>query len=134
MRILFFSKTTEWKLRCFEVLKFLQYIDTSSCDFHYKKNLKGRYRTVLSTKFTRTSSKRIFFPYHSNGDFTYYLPVAVLAPLLLFSELLLKMLSRVAMKALCQQQQGRVVVSLVRPCSSAVAAPGQRDLVNYPRR
>jgi hypothetical protein len=53
--------------------------------------------------------------------------------LYLFSELL-KMLSRVAMKALCQQQQGRVVVSLVRPCSSAVAAPGQRDLVNYPRR
>jgi hypothetical protein len=53
--------------------------------------------------------------------------------LLLFAELV-KMLSRVAMKALCQQQAGRVVVSLVRPCSSAVAAPGQRDLVNYPRR
>jgi len=36
------------------------------------------------------------------------------------------------MNALCQQQS-RVVVNLVRPCS-AVAASGQRDLVNFPRR
>jgi hypothetical protein len=62
----------------------------------------------------------------------YCICLTVLAPLYLFSELV-KMLSRVAMKALCQQQQGRVIVSLVRSCS-AVAAPGQRDLVNYPRR
>ncbi len=73
------------------------------------------------------------FPFDLDAPRNYYLPVTVHAPLLLFSELV-KMLSRVAMKALCQQQQGRVVVSLVRPCSSAVAAPGQRDLVNYPRR
>ncbi len=90
---------------------------------------------MLSTRYPRTSSKGNLD--HSDvclGFFLLlYLPFTVLAPLLLFSELL-KMLSRVAMKALCQQQAGRVVVSLVRPCSSAVAAPGQRDLVNYPRR
>jgi hypothetical protein len=127
-----FFNATNRKLLCIEektVLTIHRHLKLA-CDFHYKKTQKGG--SILSSRYPRTSSKRIFFPYHSNGDFTYYLPVTVLATLLLFSELL-KMLSRVAMKALCQQQQGRVVVSLVRSCS-AVAAPGQRDLVNYPRR
>lgn len=42
------------------------------------------------------------------------------------------MLSRLALTSL-SQQQSRVLVTLIRPCS-AVAAPGQRDLVNYPKR
>nr|ALS04575.1 mitochondrial ATP synthase subunit b precursor [Pseudodiaptomus poplesia]ALS04804.1 mitochondrial ATP synthase subunit b precursor [Pseudodiaptomus poplesia]AQS22697.1 mitochondrial ATP synthase b subunit [Pseudodiaptomus poplesia] len=43
------------------------------------------------------------------------------------------MLSRVAVRSLCQQQPGRVCLILNRP-SSDVAASGQRDLVNFPRR
>lgn len=42
------------------------------------------------------------------------------------------MLSRVALRSLCQQQ-ARVAVTVVRPCS-AVAPSGQRDLVNFPKR
>jgi len=43
------------------------------------------------------------------------------------------MLSRLALKSLCQQQ-ARLAVTVVRPCSAVAPAAGQRDLVNYPKR